>query len=115
MPTTYLDRERNMSENTNTGSAKKFFDSAVERGEEVIAKTESQVRELGDQLVEAGRTYGEVAIDTYEKSLTAVLDYQTKAAAATRLDFVTAITDAHVGLVRSINTTFTDAARTVIR
>ena len=104
-----------MTQNQTTGLGAEFLDKAVARGGEVFEKAEGRVRDLNEQILEATRTYGEVSIDTYEKSLKAVLDYETKAAEATRLDFVTTAANAHVGLVSDLSKAFTDAARTVLR
>lgn len=104
-----------MTQNQNSDFGTEFLDKAIERGSEVFEKAEGQVRDLNGQILEAARTYGEVSIDTYEKSLAAILEYETKAAEATRLDFVTAVTGAHVGLVSGVSRAFTDAARTVLR
>ena len=48
---------------------------AVTRGQEAFEATETRIRELNDQIIDAAKKTGSTSLDTYEKALTSILEY----------------------------------------
>lgn len=80
------------------------FDAAADR-----------IRDLNEQVIEQAKKSGNVSIDAYEKALTSVLDFEKKIAGASQLDFVKALTDAHVNFVSQTSEAYLKAAREVLK
>lgn len=102
-----------MTDNQNSGG--EAVNEAIARGTEVFEKAEERIRDLNEQIIESARKSGEVSLDAYEKALQSVLEYETKAAEATQLDFINSVTKAHVNFVTDMSKVFTDAARSVMK
>ncbi len=79
-------------------------DEAVER-----------IRELNEKLIAAAKQSGNVSLDAYEKTLKDMLAFSQKAAGATQLDFVQAVTQAHSTYISDISKAFTTAAREALK
>ncbi|GAB3308905.1 hypothetical protein EK0264_08235 [Epidermidibacterium keratini] len=74
-----------------------------------------RIRDLNEQVIEQAKKSGNVSLDAYEKALTSVLDFEKKAAGASQLDFVKALTDAHVNFVSQTSEAYLKAAREVLK
>lgn len=74
-----------------------------------------RIRELNEKLINAAKQSGNVSLDAYEKTLKDMLDFSQKAAGATQLDFVQAITQAHAAYIGDISKAFTTAAREALK
>lgn len=97
------------------GADKGAFDEAVARGQEVFETTEARIRELNEQIIASAKKNSLASLDTYEKALSTMLEFETKAADATQIDFVSAVAKAHVSFVNDISSAFTNAARGIIK
>ncbi len=80
------------------------FEAAAER-----------IRDLNEQVIEQAKKSGNVSLDAYEKALKGVLDFEKKAADASQLDFLKALTDAHVNFVSQTSEAYLKAAREVLK
>ncbi|WP_134323917.1 hypothetical protein [Cumulibacter soli] len=80
------------------------FDAAAER-----------IRSLNEQVIEQAKKQGNTSLDAWEKALQSVVDFEKKAADATQLDFVKALTDAHVTFLSSASDAYLKAARDLLK
>lgn len=89
---------------------------------ETVAKITEQaeqaaerIRDLNERIIEAAKKTGNTGLDAYEKALTSFLEFETKAAEASQLDFINSLTQAHVSFVTDMSKVFTDAARDALK
>lgn len=80
------------------------FDAAADR-----------IRSLNEQVIEQAKKQGNVSLDAWEKALESVVDFEKKAADASQLDFVKALTDAHVRFMTSASDAYLKAARELLK
>lgn len=80
------------------------FDAAADR-----------IRGLNEQVIEQAKKQGNASLDAWEKALQTVVDFEQKAAGASQLDFVKALTDAHVRFVTSTSDAYLKAARELLK
>lgn len=80
------------------------FDAAAER-----------IRTLNEQVIDQAKKQGNASLDAWEKALQTVVDFEKKAADASQLDFVKALTDAHVNFVSSTSEAYLKAAREMLK
>lgn len=74
-----------------------------------------RIRTLNEQVIEQAKKQGNATLDAWEKSLQTVVDFEKKAAGASQLDFVKALTDAHVNFVTSTSEAYIKAAREMLK
>ena len=75
----------------------------------------NRARGLNDEFAEVTKQVGNVVLDASEKNLQTVLDFQRKAAEATQVDAVTAMTDAQIKTVSDMFRAYTKAMRDVLK
>ena len=81
---------------------------AMDPGLEELAKN---VRDLNEQIIEAGRKSGEAYMKTYEQMLKSVADLQEEAGKASPWDWVTAMATAQANFTRDIAEAYAAAGR----
>lgn len=90
--------------NTKTELPKIDFDAAADR-----------IRGLNEQVIEQAKKQGNTSLDAWEKALESVVDFEKKAADASQLDFVKALTDAHVKFMTTASEAYFKAARELLK
>jgi hypothetical protein len=85
-----------------TEDAKKQVDEAIER-----------IRALNEQVLQAGREYGQSYLDAYEQTMRAFADFQQQTAAGTDLQWLSQIAKAQADFTREVTKYSTDAARKI--
>ena len=68
--------------------------------------TVSRIRELNEKLVQLAKQQGQVSLDTYEKALESLLDFEKAAAGASQLDWVAAVANTHAKFIQDITGTY---------
>jgi len=74
-----------------------------------------RVQSLNETFLDAAKLSGNLTLDTYDKALTSVLDYNRSMASAAKFDWVTALVDAQASLVQGLSAAATTAAREALR
>lgn len=82
---------------------------------ESIEETTDKIREFNEKLLDAAKQASKVSLDAYEKSVASFVDFETKAAEATKIDWVTTLTKAQTSYILETNKAFTTAAREVLK
>ena len=71
----------------------------------------NQLQELGDRATEAGRQFGTLVLDTYERTVEGFVEFEHRTAAAFHNDVMKAAIQAHAELVNDINGAYIKALR----
>jgi hypothetical protein len=73
-----------------------------------------QLREIADKANGASRAYGHLALDTYEKAIANLVEYEQQAAETAQVDWVRNAVGAHAKFVEDVNAAYVKAAREVL-
>ena len=74
-----------------------------------------RARDLNQDFIEVTKHLGNVTLDAGEKNLHTLLDFQRKAAEATQMDAVTAMTDAQIKVVSDMANVYTQTMRDFLK
>jgi hypothetical protein len=74
-----------------------------------------RVRKLNERIIEAGREAGESTLTSYEKVLKSIASTIEKQASATDVEWLSSLATAQAKFLRDMATTWTEAARKVLK
>jgi hypothetical protein len=94
---------------TKTNDSKNAFD--LPSAEEATKR----IQDLNERLIESSKSAGSVALDAYEKALQSLVDFEGKVASASQLEWVSAIATTHAKFVAELSTSYTEAARQLLK
>jgi hypothetical protein len=80
-----------------------------------MEEASQRIRELTERFIEAAKKAGNLSLDTYEKSLQSLVDFEEQAAGASQLDWVQGIAQAHAKFVTDISAAYVKAARDMLK
>ncbi|AWK70578.1 MULTISPECIES: hypothetical protein [Rhodococcus] len=80
-----------------------------------LDESTERISSLNEKVVDAAKQSGNLSLDTYEKALGSVLEFQEKIGTSSNVEWISSLTKAQVSLVNGISTAFTDAARSVLK
>jgi hypothetical protein len=78
-------------------------------------ETVSRIRALNQTPVQLAKKSGQFYVDSYEKALQRVLDFERAAASRSRLNWVTALTNIHTQFVESFTSPYVKIARDALK
>ncbi|MFZ2530439.1 MAG: hypothetical protein WAX14_22780 [Rhodococcus sp. (in: high G+C Gram-positive bacteria)] len=96
-------------------SATQATTRATEELSKAVDDTTARVTDFNTKIVDAAKQSGNLAVDTYEKSVISVLDLQDKLAAATPIEWVADLAKAQVSFARELTTTTVTTARDLLK
>ena len=73
-----------------------------------------QFREFGERANGTSKAFGQLALDTYEKAVASLVEFEQKAAEAAPVDWVKTAFGAHAEFVQDVNAAYVKAARDAI-
>lgn len=73
-----------------------------------------RIRDLNERLIESSKAAGLTTLDSYEKALKSLLDFEQKVAGASQLDWVSAIASTYAMFVQDVSAAYTKAARDLL-
>ncbi|MEP6817687.1 MAG: hypothetical protein ABI873_19285 [Marmoricola sp.] len=79
-----------------------------------VEEATQRVRDLNERLIESSKSAGNVALDAYEKALQSLVDFETKAASASQLEWVSALATTHTKFISDVSAPYTKAARDLL-
>ena len=79
-----------------------------------IEQASQRIRDLNERLIESTKSAGIVALDAYEKGLQSLVDFETKVASASQLEWVSAVATTHAKFVSDMSASYTKAARDLL-
>lgn len=74
-----------------------------------------RIRDLNERIIDSTKKAGGVYLDTYEKSLKSIADFQETVAGATGVEWVSTVAHSQANFTRSIAEAYTSAAREVLK
>ncbi len=84
------------------------------RQPDVEAATE-RIRYLNERIIDSAKKAGGVYLDTYEKSLKSIADFQETVGGATGIEWVSTVASSQANFTRSVADAHTSAAREVLK
>ena len=74
-----------------------------------------RIRELNERIIDSAKRAGGVYLDTYEKALKSIADYQETVGGASGIEWVAAVANSQANFTRSMADAYTSAAREVLK
>lgn len=82
--------------------------------EAAFEEATDRMRDLSERVVESARKAGNATIDTYEKALVSVAEFEEKVGEASPIEFVSTLAHAQASLTRDLTKAYVAAARTLV-
>ena len=80
-----------------------------------LDNTVGRIRELNEKLVQLAKQQGQVTLDTYEKALQSLIDFEKAAASASQFDWVTTLANTHAKFVQDITGSYLKLANEALK
>ena len=77
--------------------------------------TASRIRELNEKLIQLAKESGQSSLDTYEKALQSLVDFEKSVASRSQLDWVTGLANTHAKFVQDLTGFYIKAAREALK
>jgi hypothetical protein len=84
-------------------------------GTEAVEETVERIRELNEQILEAGKKAGGAYLSAYEKTLQSIADYQEQVAKQTDVEWVSTIVDAQARFTRELTKVYVSTGRELLK
>lgn len=79
-----------------------------------IEDSVKRIRDLNERLMDNAKSAGRTTLDSYEKALTSLVDFEQQVAGASQLDWVSALARTHATFIQDVSLAYTKAARELI-
>lgn len=80
-----------------------------------VEETTQRIHDLNERLIESSKIAGLVALDTFEKAMQTVEDFEQKIAAASQFDFVSEAATTHRKFISDMSGSYLTAARDLLK
>jgi uncharacterized Ntn-hydrolase superfamily protein len=84
-------------------------------GTDAVEDTVERIRELNEQILDAGKNAGGAYLSAYEKALQSIADYQEQVAKQTDVEWVSTIVDAQARFTRELTKVFVSTGREFLK
>ena len=84
-------------------------------GTEAVEATVERIRELNEQILDAGKKAGGAYLSAYEKALQSIADYQEQVAKQTDVEWVSTIVDAQARFTRELTKLYVSTGREFLK
>jgi len=84
-------------------------------GTDAVEETVERIRDLNEQILEAGKKAGGAYLSAYEKALQSIADYQEQVAKQTDVEWVSTIVDAQARFTRELTKLFVSTGREMLK
>jgi hypothetical protein len=78
-------------------------------------ETANRIRELNENLIQLAKESGQSSLDTYEKALQHMVDFEKSMASSSQLDWVTGLANTHAKFVQDLTGFYIKAARDALK
>jgi hypothetical protein len=78
-------------------------------------ETANRIRELNEKLIQLAKESGQSSLDTYEKALQSLVDFEKSVASRSQLDWVTGLANTHAKFVQDLTGFYIKAAREALK
>jgi hypothetical protein len=77
--------------------------------------TTERIRDLNEQILDAGKKAGGAYLDAYEKSLRSIADYQASIAKQTDVEWISTVVDAQTRFTRELTKLYVSTGRELLK
>ena len=77
--------------------------------------TTERIRDLNEQILDAGKQAGGAYLDAYEKTLQSIADYQEQVAKQSDVEWVSTIVDAQARFTRELTKVYVSTGRELLK
>jgi hypothetical protein len=84
-------------------------------GTSAVEETANRIRELNEKLIQLAKESGQSSLDTYEKALQSLVDFEKSVASRSQLDWVTRLANTHAKFVQDLTGFYIKAAREALK
>ena len=78
-------------------------------------KTIERIRELNEQILEAGKQWGQSFLDAYEQSMRTFADFTAQSGQSTDVEWISQVAKAQADFTREVTRQATEAARRMLK
>jgi hypothetical protein len=89
--------------------------TATKSTERQVHERTERIRDLNERILESSRKAGKAYLDSYERVLKSIADFEERAGASTQVDWVAAITRAQADFTREIAQVYASSARELFK
>ena len=82
---------------------------------DVTDETIERIRELNEQILEAGKQWGQSFLDAYEQSMRTFADFTAKTGQSTDVEWISHVAKAQADFTREVTHQATEAARRMLK
>jgi hypothetical protein len=75
----------------------------------------ARIRELSDKMVTAAKQAGTMSLDTYEQTMSSLLDFGQKLADSTKVEQISEIAKSQASIINTVTSAYTQAARDLLK
>ncbi|MDQ6851086.1 MAG: hypothetical protein M3070_14310 [Actinomycetota bacterium] len=80
-----------------------------------VDEATERIRDLNERVITSSKSAGLVALDAYEKALHSLVDFEEKVASASQLEWVSALASTHAKFIADVGSSYTKAARDLLK
>jgi hypothetical protein len=77
--------------------------------------TTERIRDLNEQILDAGKKAGNAYLNAYEKTLQSIADYQETAAKQTDVEWISTVVDAQARFTRELTKVYVSTGRELLK
>jgi hypothetical protein len=77
--------------------------------------TTERIRDLNEQILDAGKKVGGVYLDAYEKSLQSIAEYQESVARQTDVEWISTVVDSQARFTRELTKLYVGTGRELLK
>jgi hypothetical protein len=89
--------------------------STTAPGTEAVEETVERIRDLNEQILEAGKKAGGAYLSAYEKALQSIADYQEQVAKQTDVEWISTVVDAQARFTRELTKVVVSTGREFLK
>ena len=82
---------------------------------DAVEETVERIRQLNEQILDAGKKAGGAYLDAYEKALQSIADYQEQVARQTDVEWISTIVDAQARFTRELTKVWVSTGRDLLK
>jgi uncharacterized Ntn-hydrolase superfamily protein len=82
---------------------------------DAVEETVERIRELNEQILDAGKKAGGAYLSAYEKALQSIAEYQEQVARQSDVEWVSTIVDAQARFTRELTKVFVSTGRELLK
>jgi len=89
--------------------------TATKNTESQVKEATERIRDLNERIIDSSRKAGKAYLDSYEKVLTSIADFQERIGKSSQVDWVTAVTQAQADFTRELAAIYASSARDFLK